>query len=219
MSSIKKLFQLSVIKTLRLNIHYFGWKNGWHFYILASRNLKIQRMKGQINFLNPPKTGIICLGFPHTGIFDQKYERSIWDNIGVIQVGGKISLYQGARISNSGTLQFHGNFSMGCSTIVCEKEIDFGNDIVISWDVLLMDTDFHKIYIAENMEKIINQAKKIQVHDHVWIGCRCTILKGSEIPSGTVIAANSCISGEIKGENLLVSDKKKILKENIIWKD
>jgi hypothetical protein len=48
--------------------------------------------------------------------------------------------------------------------------------VLISWENLFMDTDAHKI--IQNVI-IINGPEKIIVGNHAWIGCRCTILKGS----------------------------------------
>ena len=44
-----------------------------------------------------------------------------------------------------------------------------------------MDTDFHKVYSIKNLEKQLNEPKPIYIGKNVWIGCRCTILKGSSI--------------------------------------
>lgn len=216
---LKNFFDLSILKTIQLNWHYFGLKGVLHCYILAAHNLDILRLKGKIIFLKEPHFGIVKIGFPHTGIFDKKYERAIWDNVGEIKIGGDVRLYQGARISNSGIIVFLGGFSMGSSTIVCEKEIVFGNGVLVSWDDLIMDSDFHKIYDAQEMKRVVNNPQKILIGEHTWIGCRSTILKGTRLANNTIVAACSCISGEISRENLVVGDKKKILKENIIWKD
>ena len=88
---------------------------------------------------------------------------------------------------------------------------------MISWENLVMDTDFHKI---KNIEKsdIINISKEISIGNNVWIGCRNTILKGSIIMDNSVIGANSLVNKEFKKENVLIAgNPAKILKENIVW--
>lgn len=42
-----------------------------------------------------------------------------------------------------------------------------GNNSIISWDCLILDTDFHRIYKDGNM---INENKPIEIGNHVWIG-------------------------------------------------
>lgn len=63
----------------------------------------------------------------------------------------------------------------GKSEIVCNKRIDIGNNCLISWDVLFLDDDAHKIYDKDGI--LINESKAITIEDNVWIGCRNTILK------------------------------------------
>lgn len=215
---LEKLKEISISKTIRMNWHYFGIRGIVNCYIIAAKNLKILRLKGSIKFEHEPQFGMIQIGFSNTGVFDKKYERSIWDNAGLITVSDTVKLFQGARISNTGCINFNGECSIGSSTIICEDGIDFGNNVLISWNDLIMDCDFHKIYdINEDKSVEFNKAKKILISDNVWIGCNSTILKGTVIPKGTVIAACSCISGEIRGENQIIGDNKRVLRKNILW--
>jgi acetyltransferase-like isoleucine patch superfamily enzyme len=79
-----------------------------------------------------------------------------------------------------------------------------------------MDTDFHKILDKSN--KIINEDKEITIGNKVWIGCRCTILKGASIKDNIVIGANSFISGIFNGSNQIIAgNPPKILKNDIDW--
>ena len=52
------------------------------------------------------------------------------------------------------------------------KSINFGDDNLLSWDILMMDTDFHKIISSDGEER--NKPSAIDVGNHVWIGCRVT---------------------------------------------
>lgn len=110
------------------------------------------------------------------------------------------------------------NFTITAETsIVCHKKIKFGNNVLISWENLFMDTDFHKI---KNKEKnnIINEPKEIYIGNNVWIGCRNIILKGSEISNNCVIGSDSLINKKFNRDNVLIAGNPgKILKENIIW--
>ena len=45
----------------------------------------------------------------------------------------------------------------GNTTIICNKNIMINDDCLLSWDILLMDTDFHKILNSDNT--IINKLK------------------------------------------------------------
>lgn len=216
---LKRLAKISVIKTFMFNLVYFGWGGVRHCYALVSRDVKLAQMNGTITSNVPLQTGCIHIGFPNVGIIDHKFQRSIWDNSGRIVLNGSVSLGSGARISNSGEIEFGNHFNLNAnSTIVCTKKISFGDNVLISWDVLLMDTDFHKIYEKDSIQSQINPPREISIGDNVWIGCRCFIAKGANIKSGCVVAAQSKVSGTASEENAIIGDKMKTIKQNILWK-
>ena len=104
----------------------------------------------------------------------------------------------------------------GNTTIICNKNIMINDDCLLSWDILLMDTDFHKILNSDNT--IINKEKPIHIGKPVWIGCRTTILKGGSIANNNVIAANSTITKSISTENCIIGRNTEMLKTGIQWK-
>ena len=78
-----------------------------------------------------------------------------------------------------------------------------------------MDSDFHNI-IEVNTSKVMTKQKTITIGNHVWIGWRCTILKGTSIPDDCIVASNSKISKVFNQSNVMIG-KNNILKENINW--
>ena len=158
------------------------------------------------------------LGYWNLAIVDSSYERSKWHVRGLLIIKGKVKLGKGTNlvVAETGTLIFGDNFFItGRSTIICRKRIEFGTEILVSWDVLFMDTDYHSIY---DMDKtIINEEKPIVVGNKTWFGCRSLILKGSVIPDGTAISAGSVIAGVLTKKNAIYTSNKKILKENVYW--
>ena len=80
-----------------------------------------------------------------------------------------------------------------------------------------MNCDFHPIYQIDDFDKKrINDNKEIVVGDHCWIGCRCTLLKGTYIANNCIIAAGSTLTKEFKQENSVISSKG-IIKNNVTW--
>lgn len=162
---------------------------------------------------------MIRVGFGDVGIFDNVLSRTIIQLDGKIIFYGKALIGHGSRISvgGNGILEIGENFTITAETsIICHKKIKFGNNVLISWENLFMDTDFHKIKSIEN--NIINEPKEIFVGNNVWIGCRNTILKGSQILNNCVIGSNSLINKKFdKNDILIAGNPAKILKENIIW--
>jgi len=220
MVTLKKIFQIGYINTLRLNYRYFGFYGIFHPYILASKSVKIKSLGGTVRVPENAPVATVSMGFNIVSVFDTPGNKTIWDNNGEIVFKGKAGICQGTQISNSGRLTFGDQFMVTAnSTIICQKAIEFGSEVLLSWDILIMDTDFHKIFENENENHILNEPKPIQMGNHVWIGCGSTILKGSVLPDDAVIAAGSLISGDYSNDaHKIIAGQGKILKENIQWK-
>ena len=219
MNKMKRLLKTSIIKTLLFNKAYFGWRGVLHCYALVSKNVKLAQLGGEIISNVPLHMGSIHIGFPNVGIVDHKYQRGIWNNSGRILLNGRISLGSGMRLSNSGEIEFGDRFNLNAnSAIVCQKRIKFGDGVLISWDVLIMDTDFHKIYNDGDIQTQINPPKDIIIGDNVWIGCRCFIAKGCVIPKGCVVAAQSKLTGIAEKQSIIIGDRMQIIRRDITWK-
>ena len=83
--------------------------------------------------------------------------------------------------------------------IFCRDKIFIGKNNMWSYYVILMDNDGHIMMNAEN--EIINKNEPVFIDDNCWIGCRCTILKGSIIPNGTIVGANSIVCKSLEYKN------------------
>jgi acetyltransferase-like isoleucine patch superfamily enzyme len=83
--------------------------------------------------------------------------------------------------------------------VIIYKEVEFVKDCLLSWDVLVMNSDVHSILNSQGVE--INPSKAVRIGEKVLIGARCTLLKGTQISSGSVIASGSLVSKKLTGEN------------------
>lgn len=216
MKKLKYIYELGIIKTLYFNLNKFGLK-GLKLPILISKSTKILDNSGEI-ILERIKFGDIKIGFSGVGVFDYKYQRTLFQNTGKITFKEKANIGLGSRIVNAGELEIGKQFNItACTTIICYKNIRFGNNVLISWENLIMDTDFHKIKDIQN-KITLNLNKAIVIKDNVWIGCRNTILKGTYIDNYSVIASNSLVNASFKNNsNIIIGDKNKIIKRNIYW--
>jgi Acetyltransferase (isoleucine patch superfamily) len=97
--------------------------------------------------------------------------------------------------------------------IRCTSNIWIGDDVAISHDVTIMDSDAHSI-LEEGYEK----TKPVRIGNHVWIGSRATILKGVTIGDGAVIAAGAVVSRDIPPHALAAGVPAKVIKNSIEWK-
>lgn len=218
MKDMTYLFNLGIWNTLRINFHYFPFLIAIKLPIVVSRQTRLRSIKGSIK-LGKIKTGVIRFGLYNVGLFDNKKSRSIWD-VGPgsnINFKGTASFGSGSKLCvMGGELIFGDHFGMTAeSTIVCEKNIKFGNEVLISWDTLIMDTDFHKVY---KNDKLKNPSRNINIGDNVWIGCRSTILKGSDVPDNSVIAAGTVVTKKLINKAAIYAcNPAKLIGQDITW--
>ncbi len=207
----------SIPKTLRFNLHYFPLKTALKLPVVVSHRTYLRELHGKVELPEKVETAMVKIGFGDVGHYDRKRSRGIWQVSGTVSFGGKASIGHGSKLSVRGHLSFGSDFNMTAeSTIICSKEIRFSNDCLLAWDILVMDTDEHSLYNKENER--INPNKAILVGDHVWIGCKCVLLKGAEVPSNTVVAAGTLLTSAFNGQSQVIGgNPPAVLKSDVHW--
>lgn len=206
-------------KSIYFNFKYLPFRQAVRFPIFVSYKTKILASKGSISIEGPLKTGMVRIGFGHVGIYDKRFTRVMWEVKGNVIFEGEALFKFGSRISvgENAELQIGDGFRISPnSSLICFNKIKFGNNVRVSWEVIIMDHDFHQIKTLDG--KIINTPKEIVVGNNVWIGMRNTILKGAKIGNDVVVASGSQISKAIPGSNQIIGGiPGKVLKEGIRW--
>jgi acetyltransferase-like isoleucine patch superfamily enzyme len=107
----------------------------------------------------------------------------------------------------------HSYFANG-TKVICESSITIGRNCAVSWDVTILDTDFHHItYHGKSPQ----QSDPIVIGNNVWIGSHARILKGSRIGSGSVVAAGAVVSGEFPENSLIGGVPARIIRADVKW--
>lgn len=160
---------------------------------------------------------MIHVGFHEVPIIESS--RSLLDIKGKLIFHGTAYIGKGSRIvvAESGIVDLGEHFAISAySFIYCYKSIKLGNNIQLSWNDLLMDSDSHAIYDEHGVR--FNENKGIEIGDNVWVGCDCKILKGAVIPSNCVIGANSVVtSASIDANTLAIGSPAKSVKKISHW--
>ena len=128
---------------------------------------------------------------------------------------GNLTTYQGASIHifNNAKLKIgKGGFLNENSAIKCYNNIIIGNEVFISDNVEIRDSDNHQIL----RDGYITSAP-INIGNHVWIGLRSIILKGVTIGDGAIVAAGSVVTKDIPPHCLVAGIPAKIIKTDIFW--
>jgi len=116
--------------------------------------------------------------------------------------GTQIKCFENAQISIG-----NGTYFSGPITIHSKKKISIGKNCSISWGVTIIDSDFHSI--GENEIK----SEEVIIEDNVWIGCNVTILKGSYIPSGSIIAAKTVVTKPLNRKGVYAGNPARLIRE------
>lgn len=188
---------LNIISTLRFNFHYFGWKGLLIRPIVFYSPVKLRDMKGRIQFKCPMYHAIVCIGLPGNEMFPYD-SLNIWsDQGGNIVFEGTFGTNPGSSfvIRNGANLYLGAHCSFGQNfKLLCSKEIYIGKELLASWNLTIMDTDSHS-FINIETNQINEFSKSIMIGNHCFVGSDCSILKGSYIPNGSVIASRAVVTG------------------------
>ncbi|MDH4423929.1 acyltransferase [Bacillus cereus] len=130
-------------------------------------------------------------------------------------LNGSFSIYSGCRISvNEGAiLELGSGYINYGANIACFNRISIGNNVIISENVTIRDSDNHSILYPG-----YQKSKPIEICDNVWISMNVTILKGVKIGSGAIVAAGSVVTKDVPNNCLVAGVPAKIIKRDVTWK-
>lgn len=127
-----------------------------------------------------------------------------------VGVGASWVVGEGARVVVGARTYFSPD-----TRIVAMNGITVGDDCAISWDVQLLDEDFHEVIVDGEARPT---GAPISIGDHVWIGSRATVHKGAVIPDDTTIASGTVVSGVFtETGTVLAGCPAKVVRRGTVW--
>ena len=194
---IRKSYQLSK----RYGGKIFIYKNT-NIFINSSANIEIN--------------GILRIGCNWNN-FSNYLTNFVVGDSATVMVNGNFRILSGARVSvnNNARLVLGDNGLCNlCCNIRCFNSICIGDNVRISENCVLSDSDNHDIYY-EGKETPISMP--IMIKDHALIGLNCTILKGVTINNDSVIAAGSVVIKDVPSRSITGGVPAKVIKSDISW--
>ncbi|OZD07981.1 hypothetical protein CH275_05280 [Rhodococcus sp. 06-235-1A] len=184
--------------------------------ILVGRNFRV-RGAGNITVRN----GFLALGINNYGFADNRMAGSLRVR-GRFEVDGSVAITSGNRwdIGPGATVTMHGPTTVSpMSVVVATTEITIGNEGMIGWDVHLIDDDFHPTRSSPDAP-FRHADKGIHIGNHVWIGSRATVLAGTRIADGCIVAAGAVVRGTFDEPNCLIGGvPAKVVRKGVAWTD
>lgn len=208
-----------IIPTLRFNFHYLPFRQAVKLPILLYKP-RLLNMKGTVSIEGPVHTGMIKLGFeyaklyPNAGIqFENGGGKVIFEGEALIggssfiSIGTHGCLRLGARFANNAQLR-----------IACYHSITVGYRTGFGYDVLMMDTNCHRMK-NEDGEFVSSGVAPIVIGEYNWIGTRCMVMPGAHTAPFTTVAANSLINRTFTESRIIVAGSPAVIKKRGIWRD
>ena len=147
--------------------------------------------------------------FKHSGCNIEMLENSTL----VLNGHSCIGFHAMLRIEPNATLELGDNTYLSANALLrTEKSIKIGDNCAISWNVTVLDSDFHKFEIAG---KAVQGSKGVCIGNNVWIGNNVIILKGVTIGDYAIIGAGSVVTKDVPAYSAVAGNPAKIIKTNV----
>lgn len=204
-------------QTLWFNFHYLKFRDAYKLPILLYKP-KFVSCKGSVKINSPVKFGMIKLGFNEVTIYPNTGIK--WENKGVVEFNDKVSIENSSAVAigERGKLIFEGRFVATCRLkLVCYHRVTFGNNVLVGWDCLFSDTDFHAIYTAKG--RTVGYAP-IKIGDDNWFAMQTICLKGTKTPRYCISSARSLLSKDYthEGERILIGGSPARMIKKEVWR-
>lgn len=147
----------------------------------------------------------------------------IYGNRNSILVGASTRFVNGGKIwveDSDGLLEIGAGCSfenVSLNLVESGFRISIGKDCMFSYGIELRNSDSHPIYCKSSGMRV-NEASDIFIEDHVWVCANTLILKGTRIPSGSVVGAGSVVAKQFfDADAVYAGNPAKLIRNNISW--
>jgi len=157
-----------------------------------------------INALGPIKVYGKVLFRNHAGSVTIGRRSTLWPNV--------VFDFDAAPAGTSPKIEIGECTALGDRTeIHCGRNVKIGNHVAISWDCVIMESDYH----AAGGSDVV--PRPIVIEDESWIGCRVIILKGVTVGRGAIIGAGSVVTKDVPPYTLAAGNPARVIKSVEPW--
>jgi acetyltransferase-like isoleucine patch superfamily enzyme len=122
-------------------------------------------------------------------------------------------------------LQIGNNVFVGGGTLIdCALSIEIEDDVLISYQGIISDSDNHSVRFSERKgdlalwraKQTVNWAaavtRPVRIGRGAWLGARVIVLKGVTIGTGAVVGAGSVVTRDIPDWTIVAGNPARIIK-------
>lgn len=157
-------------------------------------------------------------------------------NYGVcVEIGEESQLFGHLIIQKPGAyIKIGARTQIGASQLIAATRIEIGNDVLMAWNITIMDNDSHSLdwkfrkndirqfgtdfkkdrsFPTANKDWTVVKMAPIYIKSRVWIGFNVSILKGVTIGEGAVIGAGSVVTNDIPPYTLAAGNPARVVRQ------
>src|SRR5205823_6113763 len=146
-------------------------------------------------------------------------------------VGGHIgrgaSIYLGTMFDTGPRGRVHiGDYTLvNGARIICDEEVTIGDYVLISWNVVLMDTYRLPVDVAGRRRELeqaprrqprrlqaVVPARPVRIGRNVWIGFDSCVLPGVSIGEGAVVGARSVVTEDVPAYSVVAGNPARVVR-------
>lgn len=218
MSFLSKIFQHNWWATFYINFKMLPLSQAVKLPIDCYRGVLLKNLSGGVIIDNYIRRAMIKIGGRGSEMFPRT--STIVDIEGSVVFNGVAELGCGSllRVYKDGKVNFGDKVRIGAYTkVVCQESITFGNEIDISWESQVFDTNFHYMQDTITGEKS-TLTLPIVIGSYNWFGNRVNIMRGTVTPDYTIVASNSMTNKDYSNlppNSLLAGTPAELVRSNV----
>lgn len=183
-------FLLLGLRSLGTRFRMLWWSNFYTLYLRCHPGVELQggriTVTGRMKWRIDPRGRLVVRrnvrihSGPEINAFGGQRRTIIW-----VLPGGVLTLGEGAGVSNS--------------TLVCQRAITLGSEVMIGGGCDIIDTDFHPM---DRSERVAHDNRNVRgapvtIEDGAWICGNVFVLKGVTIGAEAVVGGGSVVTKSI----------------------
>ena len=221
MSLFCKFFQHNWVATLYFNFRMLPFSQAIHLPFDFCHGVRFESLQGRVvlNAATPLHRAMVRVGGRGSDMFPRM--QTVLSLDGVLEVlGDGVEIGSGCSVTigTNAHLVLNGSVRLGAMTkVYCSHLIEIDQEVDVSWESQLFDTNFHYMKDLKTGE-IIEPDGEVHIGSYNWIGNRCNIMKGTVTPAHLIVAANSLLNKDyssIAADSMMAGQPAKVVKTGI----